>query len=90
MISVFILNTAEAISEPGNPAPEMCFHGMNADKRGWFQLFLKVCFSCSGGLPSTAIHVNSVWKTPTFCKIVRSEKVDIDLILLSNYDSTQP
>lgn len=34
IISVFILNTAEAISEPGNPAPETYFHGMNADKRG--------------------------------------------------------
>lgn len=29
---VFVLNTGEAISEPGNLPPEIRFHGMSADK----------------------------------------------------------
>lgn len=69
MISDFILNTAESISEPGTPTPATCFEGMDADKRGQFQLFLEVHCSCFGGVPCPAIHVNSALKDPCLLEI---------------------
>lgn len=92
MISVFILNIAEAISELGNPnSREQGFHGMGASKRGQFQLLLKYISSCSCGSQAQPSMSILSWETLAPCKIVKHVKSVKNLILtsffLSNYNS---
>lgn len=61
------------------------FHGMGADKRGWFQLLLKVHCSCSCGCQDEPCMSILSWETLVLCMIVGHIKSVKNLILLSFY-----